>query len=256
MRIILFVLFVSTLPSLSIAQSCVKEDAGWAEEASRYLTKAGQQMSVAQINSHSYLRCIKMKNYVCMYQVGGPGWNGSDGRHDCTINSNGHAVFREAKFSIRAMVRDLCSKHKRGVRSAQEIVEVRTPWCDTNGSRKERGGYARTCNDGASYSDAMIAKRGLTRCERPEDGERPGGDYCNYCNCPDLKKAENLIRGMEPYGITEITQALGLFEKDTGELNQDRLSIYISNIVFDEVGGLIPNPKLLSEGFDIAGSCD
>lgn len=255
MRILLILMTFLVLPGFAKAQSCIKEDVGWAEEASKFLTKSGQFLSVAEIKSHKYTRCIKMKNYVCMYQVGGGGWNGSDGRHDCTVRSNGHAVFREAKFSIRAMARDLCSKHSRGVRSAQEILEVRTPWCDTNGSRKERGGHARTCQDGSSYSNATIAARGLIRCERPADGKRPGGDYCSYCNCPDLKKADRLIQGMSAFGITKVTQPLELFDSGSGQINRDRLSIYISNIVFDEVGGLRPSPQLLAEGFDISGSC-
>lgn len=248
-------LILLLVPGMAASQSCFKEDQGWAEEASQNLQKDGEPISVAQIKSHRYQRCLKMKNYVCMYQVGGGGWKGSDGRHDCTVGSNGHAVFKEAKYSVRAMVRDLCSKHRRGIESAQEIVEVRTPWCDTNGSRKERGGYARTCADGASYSDAKIVARGLKRCKRPEDGKRPGGDYCQYCNCPDLKKAETLIRGLDTYGVKNITQPLELFDASSGALNEDRLGIYISNIIFDELGGLRPKEEILTEAFEISGKC-
>ena len=234
------------------AQSCVKEDSGWRAEALRNLTRHGLPLTENGLKNHETLRCIRMNNYVCMmHSSPRDPWNGSGGRHDCALGGNGHAVFSEAKYSIRAMVRDLCSKHRgradrAPARSALAIVELRTPWCDTLGSVAERKGYGRTCAYGPTPSRRQWV--GLERCEKPENG-RSGNAQCAACNCPD-RVARRLVRGI---GLSSMDD-LALFDAQ-GRPNTRRLKRVLSNIVADETGGMRPTDALLEEGIRLAGLC-
>jgi hypothetical protein len=258
-RYFLFVAFALVLVTSphATATTCVTKEQNWRIEARRFLTKNDMPIAEEILNEHKFTRCIKMNNYVCMYQVKlNDPWKGSNGRHDCQISQeSGHAVFSHAKFSIRSMVRDLCSKHKDGLRTAYKVLEKRTPWCDTLGSKKVVKGYARTCKgDSGSLSDSEIKERGLLRCDEPADGKKPSGSYCDACNCPDFSKADRLARGLDKFGIKSGNDDLKLFLSD-GSLNRPVLGIYLSNIVADEIGGLRPTKELLESAFDISGNC-
>ncbi len=236
----------------SFAQECFKEDISWRSEAKTHLTKEGLPVTDEILDQHEYLRCIRMNNYVCMmHSSPNDPWNGSEGRHECAIGDNGHAVFVEAKWSIRSMVRDLCSKHRgrpdrEPARSALAVVEIRTPWCDTLGSVSSRLGYGRTCESGPVPTEGEWAS--LERCEKPETGTA-SAEQCAACNCPD-KVAGRLVRGM---GISA-TDDMELFD-DQGNPNKSNIKIVLSNIVADETGGMRPTDEILDAGIELAGTC-
>ncbi|MCT4655970.1 MAG: hypothetical protein N4A65_09185 [Cohaesibacter sp.] len=252
--ILLFVFIFS--PTFANASSCLHTASNWQQQAIENLTYRGAPVSQAVLSSARFLRCIKMNNYVCMmHPSANSRWNGTNGRHDCALSQrNGHAVFSAGKWSIRAMVRDLCSKYRGRnrdpARSALSIVEVRTPWCDTLGSAASRGGYARTCPKGPRPSRSQMAN--MRKCQKPVNGN-PTSRQCQNCNCPN-KVADRLVRGLGRHGIRTSSSDLKLFA-DQGALNKPVLSLLISNIVHDETGGFRPTQKLLDEAFAISGRC-
>lgn len=214
------------------------EAPNWRDSAQKSLLLNGRTVNESELASGS-LRCIKMNNYGCIMQPGSSTWNGSIGR-----DSAGHAVFSSPEYSIRAIVLDYCSKHKRGARSAIEVAEIYTPWCDTLGTVGVRNGWGRTCTRGprppSNFSGPL--------CQKPASGV-PLTGQCTACNCPN-SVAENMVAGL-PINPNE---PMNLFGQD-GRPNVPVLQAVLLNKSRRELGRFSPTSSLLSRGIELAGIC-
>lgn len=231
----------------SFAQEVVDEVSNWREQAVSFLTWRGTPLSLDADGSFEQTEksslCVRLNNYGCVKQGSDP-WNGSDGRRD----DKGHAAFDDPAFSIRAVVRDYCAKHRRGLRSASEIAAAYSPWCDTLGSVAVRGGWARSCNDDprppADFSGPV--------CKKPE-GE-PSAAQCASCNCPSriaVRWLEGLPSADAPIGPAD---DLKLFDAQ-GQPDSDVLSVVLKNKIRIELGGFEPTAEIIERGIELAGSC-
>lgn len=236
----LTILALTVLMTGAVAQT-LTEAPDWQTWALANLTKNGEALTEAQLNDHKFLRCIKMNNYFClMHSSPGNPWRGSVGR-----DGAGHAVFSDPKWSVRGIVRDQCSKHRRNLDTAIEIAETFSPWCDTLGTVGVRTGWGRTCQD-----DGPTPPEGFSGnlCTKPA-GNVPAAGQCQSCNCPS-SIANAMVRNT---GIA-ITDDLELFA-DNGSVNLGRMKTFLSNLSAQEIGGLRPSDAVLEAGIAEAGPC-
>ncbi|WP_372423154.1 hypothetical protein [Salinarimonas chemoclinalis] len=237
-RIYILAAFLMPLFVTASVAQVMTEAPGWRQQAVDHLTKGGSAIIESDLTG-SGLRCVRMNNYGCIMQPSGDTWNGSIGR-----DSVGHAVFSSPEWSIRAVVRDYCSKHARGVRSALALSEAYSPWCDTLGTVGVRGNWGRSCRTGPQPPPDF----GGPLCSRPADGE-PAPGQCASCNCPS-RVAERLVAGL---GMS-VTEPLGLFAED-GTPDADRLKSVLRNKMRVELGGFMPTDAVLDQGIDLHGPC-
>lgn len=212
----------------------------WEAEAKRYLTKDGKPF---QGDAKTAPLCVVLNNYGCLMQEPPSNeWNQSRGK-----DAKGHAIFLEAAYGVRGMVRDLCSKHRQGLKSALAIMEKYSPWCDTQGTVDiTKAGWGRTCRD-----DKPRAPENFTgpKCQKPESGEASSAQ-CASCNCP-LGTARSLVRGLD----VGVSDDLRLFNQD-GSVNVLRLKIYLRNHFFNEIKEHVVADELLERGIRLAGICE
>lgn len=216
------------------------EAENWVAKAVVSLQVDGRSISKEELESHRYLRCIRMNNYFCLMQSSeSDPWKGSVG-----WDSAGHAVFSDPKWSVRAIVRDYCSKHRRGLDTALEVAERYSPWCDTLGTVGVRGGWGRTCATGPKPPENFDGPL----CEKPDNG-KPLPGQCGSCNCPS-SIAMAMVRGTD----LSVDNPLGLFDDD-GAIVVPRMKEHLSNLAAQEIGGLRPTDSVLEAGIAEAGSC-
>lgn len=219
------------------AQTARPTASNWADEAKAYLSKDGKPFD-KDVNGAP--RCVLMNNYGCVMQ-GADKWDKSIGQ-----DRPGHAIFSEAAYGVRAMVRDLCSKHKSGYRSALAIIERFSPWCDTNGTVAVKLGWGRTCVDDKPRAPANHPG---PKCLKPANGI-PTAAQCAACNCPN-EAATLLIEGL---GIG-IDTDLKLFAND-GSVNVSAMKAVLRNHFRTETGGYVVADDVLDLGIKLAGSCN
>jgi len=231
----------------SAAQEVVSEAANWRDQALQSLTWRGTPLSLNTEGGFEQTErislCVRFNNYGCVKQGSSP-WDGSDGRRD----DKGHAVFKDPAYSVRAVVRDYCSKHRRGLRSAADIAAAYSPWCDTLGSVAVKDQWARSCSDDprppADFAGPV--------CQKPE-GE-PSDAQCGSCNCPS-RIASQWLNGLV-IDDAQIRPAddLKLFDAQ-GQPNEAVLSIVLKNKMLIELGGFQPTTAVVERGIELAGVC-
>lgn len=238
-------LIAGLLLSVPAAAQTVTKVKNWSDNAGSMLMQGEALLGVDGAKAHKYQRCIKLNNYVCMKQVPAI-WNGSVGQ-----DGDNHTAFSHPKFSLRAKMRDLCSKKKRyQAVSALAVAERYSPWCDTLGSGAVRKGWAKSCEDGARPPENHAGPV----CQKPENGV-PSDEQCRSCNCPD-RIARQMVRGLTDRNgqALSINADMELFGPD-GQIITDRMKTVLSNQVYQEVGALRPTDALLAESLAIAGVC-
>lgn len=221
--------------SPSVAQDTAPD---WKKFGSEYLTYNGQALTfdAADLQRHqNRLRCVKMNNYGC---VMGRSWQGAAGN-----DKAGHAIFQHPKWSVRAVVRDYCSKNRRGLRSAMQIAETYSPWCDTLGTVGVRNGWGRSCAGGPQPPTGFKGPL----CAKPANGT-PAAGQCGSCNCPD-----GVARGMAASVNVGINDNLALFGAD-GSPNVGNL-VAVLGSKFRRETGFAVNEGLIKEGIELAGQC-
>ena len=185
----------------------LSEGPEWQQRAAESLTYMGTPLTLDDNGRFNETTkqplCVRLNNYGCVKQGESP-WNGSRGRRD----SKGHAIFDDPTYSVRAVVRDYCSKHKRGVRKALDLADAYSPWCDTLGSVAVYKGWGRSCSDSpqppAGFSGPL--------CRMPNGN--PTESQCRSCNCPD-RLAKQWLKGLERNGRPlEPSDDLLLFDSD------------------------------------------
>jgi hypothetical protein len=229
------------------AQEVVSEAANWREQAVEWLTWRGTPLSLNAAGGFEQTErtslCVRFNNYGCVKQGNSP-WDGSDGRRD----DKGHAVFQDPAYSVRAVVRDYCSKHRRGLRSAVDIAAAYSPWCDTLGSVAVKDGWARSCSDNprppADFAGPI--------CQQPES--EPSDEQCGSCNCPS-RIASQWLNGL-PIDAGQIrpTDDLQLFDVQ-GQPNKAVLAVVLKNKMLIELGGFQPTAAVIERGIELAGVC-
>lgn len=230
-----------------LADEVVTEAKNWREQAVKSLTYKGKSLSLNRQGGFSETKktplCVRLNNYGCVKQGNDP-WNGSGGKRD----SKGHAVFEDPAYSIRAVVRDYCSKHRRGLRSAIALADAYSPWCDTLGSLAVYKGWGRSCDDLPNPPDEFPGPF----CKEPE-GE-PSDNQCASCNCPS-RLAKLWLDGID---IDETSHGpyddLALFDTQ-GAPNREVLSTMLQNKMQIELGGFEPTDELIAIGISLAGEC-
>jgi hypothetical protein len=206
------------------AQS-LAEAPNWCEEAQRnLLDHSGKPINCASVQN---MRCIRINNYWCQKHGktawrGTPQPNGSDGLQD----KDGHAIFKSVEWSARAIARDLRSKYRQGKKTAVEIAESHSPWCDTLGSLGIVKGTGRTCADGRAKPPDDFAG---PFCRQPSTITPTSIDCKPGCNCPP-EIAQTLVRGLN-IGINDDLQ---LF--DSKEKPGPNLAVIMKNLAFQEQG--------------------
>ena len=229
------------------AQEVVSEASNWREQAVQSLTWYGTPLSLDDTGGFEQTErtslCVRLNNYGCVKQGSSP-WNGSDGRRD----DKGHAAFQDPTFSVRAVVRDYCSKHRRGLRSAAAIADAYSPWCDTLGSVAVKDGWARSCSD-SPHPPADFAG---PVCRKPE-GE-PSDAQCASCNCPSKIASDWLIGLASDDAPLGSADDLKLFDAQ-GQPNEDVLAVILKNKMRIELGGFVPTADVIERGIDLAGVC-
>lgn len=238
MRTLIAAAFALLLAPVSTSQEVVIEAANWKEQAAANLLRNGSPVS-GDIQTAPL--CVRLNNYGCVKQGGSP-WSGSNGLRD----SKGHAVFEDPAYSVRAVVRDYCSKHRQGVRDVLALAERYSPWCDTLGSRAVVNGWARSCTDNPKPPADFTGPS----CKKP-DGV-PTAEQCGACNCPNQLAVE-WLKGLPP----EIAASgeLTLFDGD-GKPNVETFVVLLRNKMRRELGsGLEPTEEVLRKGIGLAGLC-
>lgn len=237
-------LMLLAISSTAYGDSIVSEADDWLNQAAVSLLYKGEPLTLNGEGGFNETfkvpLCVRLNNYGCVKQGGDP-WNGSGGKRD----SKGHAVFSEPAYSVRAVVRDYCSKHRRGLRSAVALANAYSPWCDTLGSLPVYKGWGRSCGDTPLPPSSFDGPL----CQNP-DGE-PSPEQCAACNCP-TKIAKHWLKGIDD--VSDPYSNLGLFD-DQGNPNQETLAILLRNKMQIELGGFVPTEAVLNKGISLAGSC-
>jgi hypothetical protein len=240
---VVMLFFFGLTPTTTHANEVVIEATNWEKQAIRSLTFKGERLTLNEmggfIETEKKPLCVRLNNYGCVKQGNEP-WDGSDGRRD----SKGHAVFNDPTYSVRAVVRDYCTKHKSGIRSAVELANAYSPWCDTLGSIAVYKGWGRSCSDSPQPPSGFVGPI----CKRP-DGE-PTEKQCASCNCPN-RLAKQWLIGLEQDGNTP---KLMLFDSN-GKPNVVALTILLKNKIRIELGGFEPTDAVLERGISLAGTC-
>jgi hypothetical protein len=232
------------IASPAIADSVVAQADNWLKQAAESLLYKGEPLTLNGQGGFNETAkkplCVRLNNYGCVKQGRDP-WNGSSGKRD----SKGHAVFDDPAYSVRAVVRDYCSKHRRGVRSAVALANAYSPWCDTLGSLPVYKGWGRSCGDPplppANFDGPF--------CQDP-NGE-PSQEQCAACNCPS-NIAKHWLKGLT--GIDDPYANLELFD-DQGVANPETLATLLRNKMRIELGGFVPTDEVLNNGISLAGDC-
>lgn len=240
MRTLGFLAFVGLhILSSSVHAASVTEAPNWCAEAKHNLTDGtGKPVQCEVITMH----CVKLNNYWCQKQEPGDAWKGArkvgttlpmeDDRH--------HAVFESANWSARAIAIDLRSKYlKRKLKTAYDIAQAYSPWCDTKGSIAINSGHGRSCGDkpkpGADFHGPF--------CRAPAVSA-PSKSYCESgCNCPP-EVAEMMVKGLN----VGISDDLKLFDQD-GTPSQS-LAVVIKNLARQE-HGLNVSDELIKRGIGL-----
>lgn len=161
----------------------------WCEQARASLVRTnGKPFDCRATN----LRCVKMNNYGCLKQPQmvsylGTNWGGHDGARD----KAGHSIFAAPAMSLVAIANLYRKYQKAGRKTATQIADRYSPWCDTLGSvtrRQDRSGnwWYRTCGSSKPPAGAKV-------CQGPANGvPRPG--QCQACNCPS-EVAKQMLKG-------------------------------------------------------------
>ncbi|NBJ09981.1 hypothetical protein [Microvirga arsenatis] len=229
--------FLAATVSLSAQVLDPPEREDWCRHAERYLVRSnGQPFSCTTAR---FSRCLRMNNYGCLKQPGREPYSGTTfmtrrGARD----SAGHAIFDHPKWSIVAMMNVYRRYAEQlGARSALQIAEIYSPWCDTLGSlpRKSDGAgniWRPSCRGSAQASGSFV-------CRKPPPGQAPSARQCQACNCPSLVAAQ-MTRGTS-FGPQE---PLDLF--DGNERPTELLLKVIANKMLQEQG-VRPTPSLLEE---------
>lgn len=252
MRTFLFLglwLIVMTLSSLAFAgrvKVVPPEGSGWAKHAETYLIawREDRPFSLAKDKAG---RCVKANNYGCLWQPAGnwegtPGPDGTNGAHDGAGGRNGHAVFSHPKWSIVAAMRwfERRTDGDRTPKSALQLAEIYSPWCDTQGSagtKADSSGrlWGRSCPGGARPPAGFAGPM----CRRPASGP-PSAAQCQACNCPNMA-AKFWLRGTS----LTIDDTLDLF--DPGGKPSATLQSLIGWKTALETGKYKPNAQLMAE---------
>jgi hypothetical protein len=222
------------------------EGRDWRAFAERYLlTRAGEPFR-ARIHTQN-VRCIRLNNYPCLWQrtpplPGTPTAGGTDGAHDGAGGRTGHAIFAHPKWSIVAAMRwfERRTSGGREPKSAVELAEIYSPWCDTLGSARtkaDRSGrlWGRSCSGGKRPPQGF---QGPT-CRKPAFGA-PSARQCQACNCPS-NAAAAWVRGM---GV-QPTAKLALF--DAAGQPTEQLGKLVGGVIALENGRYRPTDALLTE---------
>jgi hypothetical protein len=219
----------------------------WFEEAKKHLTKNKKAYSDSDPKNAS--RCVLMNNYGCVMQNKSKNDPTKDDPWENSIGQDWarHAIFSEAVYSVRAVVRDLCSKHKRDLTSAYKILEAYSPWCDTKGSYGVKDGWGRNCPEGKQPPDNFAGPK----CKEPAQGERATDAQCAACNCPD-RAATKVIAGT---GVNSIHADLKLFGADK-KPNVKVLIPFLQNHLSNETGGYLVSAALIEKGIALAKLCE
>ena len=220
-------------------------DAGadWCRYAQAYLQHRSEDRPLS-CRTDRISRCIKLNNYGCLWQRrakwrGTPWPDGTDGAHDGAGGRNGHSVFEHPKWSVVAAITWFEHRQKaQGIRTALELAERYSPWCDTIGSRGVRNDWARSCKGGAQPPRGF---RG-PRCRKPANGV-PAPGQCNSCNCPN-KIAEFWLKDTE----FAIDDDLPLFDGD-GKPTKLLASILKRKITLET--GYRPTLALIDESYQV-----
>lgn len=210
----------------------------WCKQAESNLTaKDGTPISCASIKK----RCVKMNNYWCQKHdsnpwEGTPDHEGKDGNRDAA----NHAIFQSVEWSVRAISIDIRTKYMKGFKTAVQIADHYSPWCDTLGSfAVSKEGSGRTCKDkGASLPVSFSGPL----CKAPSKHNPTISDCVPGCNCPP-EIAATLVKGL----TTGINDDLKLFNNKGKP--QPNLNVILRNLAIQEQGIYI-RPSVIERGIN------
>ncbi len=231
-------------PSTGITKTPAQKN--WQTQAIAHLRLRGQPIRLSDLAPGKTPLCLRLVNYGCLKQPTNDTWNGSVGR-----DARNHAIFRDGRWGIRAVVVNICHYRKQGPLSIARLVSTYQPWCDTIGSRATRRGWRKSCKRFGSNGDVAAWKRGEKVCARPPNG-RPRPGQCAACNCPNTA-ISNMVAYLRSKG-RKVTadQPLPFFRPD-GRTNRSLMKHVLHNKIRRELGRRwSPKPALLTAGMDLA----
>lgn len=217
----------------------VAQAENWCAEAESSLSDASGKAIRCQAVAK---RCVRMNNYWCQKHGDDP-WMGTANKVGSagSRDVDGHAIFESAAWSARAIARDLRSKHQRNIRTALDLAEAYSPWCDTKGSKAvSKAGSGRTCRDGAQPPKYFKGPF----CSAPSEQRGSSSTCTKGCNCPP-EIAQALVRDL---GIG-IHDELNLFDK----AGRPTLSLakVIRNLAIQEQG-IHVRPSVIKRGIEMS----
>jgi hypothetical protein len=191
--------------------------------------------------------CVKLNNYGCLKHgpanpyAGTPAPNGRQGAHDGRDGSRGHAIFEHPKWSVAGSFRWFERNFKeRGLRTAAQLANRYSPWCDTHGSvalKKDSvtgHRWGRTCGDGQKPPPGFAGPF----CKEPAGA--PTAEQCRVCNCPSVF-VTSWLKGTD----IKPTDPLDLFGPD-GKPTKMMERILVNHTPWEI--GYRPSEALIAEG--------
>ena len=226
-----------------------KAGATWCAFAEQFLWNRSEDRAF-KCSVDATPRCIKYNNYGCLKHspgkpyAGTPAPNGQLGAHDGVDGARGHAIFEHPKWSVAASFFWFEKSYKKlGLKTAKQLAERYSPWCDTQGSvatkRDAATGrvWGRTCGDGqqppASFHGPL--------CKEPASA--PSNEQCRVCNCPSVF-VKSWLKGT---GKTS-TDVLELFASD-GKPTALMQSILVNHTPWEI--GYRPSTELIKQGAEL-----
>lgn len=236
----------STL-ALAADRAPLPEVKGWQDNAVKYLVRLNGTAFDPRVDTTN-LRCIRMNNYPCLKHPSAHPWRGTprvDGT-DGARDGVGHAMFSDPKWSIVAAMQWF---YRRTVgagvrRSAYDLTQIYSPWCDTLGSvpsRVDRTGIAWGRSCGGREGPPSGFKGPL--CRKPPN-DVPLAHQCDACNCPS-SQASYWVKDTERTRDEKLT----LFDRN-GRPAEDLRKI-VPRVIAIENGHYKPNAALMSAASDV-----
>lgn len=239
-------LCLALIVALAANQAPMPEVKGWRDNAAKYLVRLDGTAFDPRVDTAN-LRCIRMNNYPCLKHPSAHPWRGTpraDGT-DGARDGAGHAMFSDPKWSIVAAMQWFYRRTiGAGVRrSAYDLTQIYSPWCDTLGSvpsRVDRAGVAWGRNCGRTEGPPAGFNGPL--CRKPTN-DVPLPHQCDACNCPS-SQADYWMRKTGH----DRDEKLTLFDRD-GRPTDDLRRI-VPRVIAIENGHYKPNASLMSAASD------
>jgi hypothetical protein len=256
MRVGLFAILLVVLGAIGVQTTAAQpgfvpnpiEGAKWCQHAEAFLFNRAQKRAFKCATDRTP-HCVKINNYGCLKHgpnnpyAGTPAPNGKQGAHDGRDKGKrGHAVFEHPKWSVAASFRWFEKSHKElGLKTAAELANRYSPWCDTHGSigvkkdAKSGRNWGRTCTDGQK---PPVGFKGPL-CKDPGSAG-PSAEQCRVCNCPSV-----FVNAWLKDSDLKPTDALELFGSD-GKPTKLMERILIGHTPWEI--GYKPSDALVAEG--------